>query len=61
MLLKNCLLIFQDNACKKLDVQDEFKKNDDSSDSLIYNKLQSKMSEALYEKKLVIIHLIDYN
>lgn len=50
MLLK--LDFFKD---KKFDVRDESKKNNDNSNyCLVNNKLQSKMSEALYEKKLVI-------
>ncbi|XP_025416279.1 RNA polymerase II-associated protein 3-like [Sipha flava] len=41
------------NAGKKLDNQDELQKNNHtSSDYLVSNKLQSKISEALYEKKL---------
>jgi hypothetical protein len=52
---------FKVNAGKKLDNQDELQKNNHtSSDYLVSNKLQSKISEALYEKKLVIC-LNDYH
>uniref|UniRef100_A0A2S2PFV5 Uncharacterized protein n=1 Tax=Schizaphis graminum TaxID=13262 RepID=A0A2S2PFV5_SCHGA len=45
-----------DNACKELDIQDELKKNDnyDPSVNFIDNKIQSKQSDGLYEKNLVI-------
>ncbi|KAL4149738.1 hypothetical protein QTP88_003611 [Uroleucon formosanum] len=43
-----------DDACNELDTQNELKKNDNygSSVDCLNNKLQSKQSEGLYEKKL---------
>jgi len=49
-------LFSKDNACKELDTQSELKKNDnyDPNINFIDNKIQSKQSDGLYEKNLVI-------
>lgn len=51
-------LFSQDNACKELDTQDEFKKNDnyDPSVDCLNNETQSRQSDGIYEKNLVITY-----
>lgn len=45
-------MIYQDNACKELDIQNDTKNN--YKNSLSDDHIKNQLSEGLYEKNLVI-------